>query len=368
MMIEFVFAPMRWYMGQLPSVADPDRELADSVADQVVDLLASGEFIVRQSVALAGLATDDDLEEGPARLLKLSPLERGHFVDVEKGPSALMEALAGEIGFVAPTHVLEVDRPARDIRELTMLRPPYLITALQLHQIPVVGTGMVASRVIPEWFGLGISGKPIVMRRLSEEPRRAITASQFKLVCSTAEKLKGQRLDDPQRPSETALRRFGLGCGREDFADALVDFVVALEALLLPYGDDQRAEMSFRFRLHGAHFIADSSMERPVLYRRLEQLYSIRSRLVHGGKLPAPEEVQAAAKSAHSLAARGLLKAITQGFPDGAYFKRAVLWRAARSVGRARRLNMACKIRPETVSLCRSIDHRVPCPPTARNG
>jgi hypothetical protein len=89
-------------------------------------------------------------------------LERGHFVDVEKGPSALMEALAGEIGFVAPTHVLEVDRPARDIRELTMLRPPYLITALQLHQIPVVGTGMVASRVIPEWFGLGISGKPIV--------------------------------------------------------------------------------------------------------------------------------------------------------------------------------------------------------------
>jgi hypothetical protein len=206
------------------------------------------------------------------------------------------------------------------------------------------------------------------MRRLSEEPRRAITASQFKLVCSTAEKLKGQRLDDPQRPSETALRRFGLGCGREDFADALVDFVVALEALLLPYGDDQRAEMSFRFRLHGAHFIADSSMERPVLYRRLEQLYSIRSRLVHGGKLPAPEEVQAAAKSAHSLAARGLLKAITQGFPDGAYFKRAVLWRAARSVGRARRLNMACKIRPETVSLCRSIDHRVPCPPTARNG
>ena len=239
-----------------------------------------------------------------------------------------MDALAGEMFLVAPTHVLEVDKPSRDVREVSVLSSPYLVAAFQLHQIPVVGTGMVASRVVPEWFGRGISGKPIVMRRQSEEPRRTLTASQFKLVCSTAEKLKGQRLDDPQRPSETALRRFSLGCGREDFADALVDFVVALEALLLPYGDDQRAEMSFRFRLHGAHFIAANQMERPVLYRQLEQLYSIRSRMVHGGKPPAPEEVQSAARMAHSLTARGLLKAVAEGFPDSAYFKRAVLGEA----------------------------------------
>jgi hypothetical protein len=83
--------------------------------------------------------------------------------------------------------------------------------------------------------------------------------------------------------------------------------------------------MSFRFRLHGAHFTAGNELERPALYRQLEQLYSIRSRMVHGGKPPAPEEVPVAVRSAHSLAARGLLKAITQGFPDGAYFKRAVL-------------------------------------------
>ena len=163
------------------------------------------------------------------------------------------------------------------------------------------------------------------MRRQTGEPKRKITASLFKSACSTAERLKGQRLDDPQRPSETALRRFGLGCGREDFADALVDFVVSLEALLLPYADDQRTEMSFRFRLHGAHFIAGNPAEKPVLYRQLEQLYSIRSRMVHGGKPPAPEEVQTAAKNAQSLAARGLLKAVSQGFPDSAYFKRAVL-------------------------------------------
>lgn len=324
-MVEFVFAPLRWYLHQLPSVADPDPQLANAVADQVVALLGSGEFIIRQSVALAGLATEEDLEEGTARLRKLSPLERGHFVDARPGPSALVEALARDIVLVAPTHVLEVDKRSRDIREVSGLRPPYLLTALQLHQIPVIGTGMVASRVVPEWFGRSISGKPVVMRRQSEEPKRTVTPSQFKLACSTAEKLKGQRLDDPQRPSETALRRFGLGCGREDGADALVDFVVALEALLLPYGDDQRTEMSFRFRLHGAHFLAGNPIERPLLYRQLEQLYVIRSRMVHGGRPPAPEEVQVAVKNAHSLAARGLLKAVSQGFPDGTHFKRAVL-------------------------------------------
>ena len=80
MMIEFVFAPTCWYLDELPSVADPDAALATAVADQVVNLLASGDFIIRQSVALAGLTTDEDLEDGLARLaafpVRKRPLRR----------------------------------------------------------------------------------------------------------------------------------------------------------------------------------------------------------------------------------------------------------------------------------------------------
>jgi len=64
---------------------------------------------------------------------------------------------------------------------------------------------------------------------------------------TTTDQLKGYRIDDPQRTPELALRRSNIGNGREDAADALVDFVIALEALLLPYDEQtRRSEMTYR--------------------------------------------------------------------------------------------------------------------------
>jgi hypothetical protein len=225
----------------------------------------------------------------------------------------------------APAHVLEVDQDVPVPREIGVLPIPKILTALQLHQIDLAGPGILATQALPPWASFGISMRPIPIR---SDPigSRTITRAQFEEACRTAVLLERYHLDSPDRPSELALHRFTLGCGRIDASDALLDFAIALEALLLPYDRETRsADLSYRFRVHGALFITDSHLERRSIFRALRTLYDFRSRLVHGADYPEPTELLAAASDAKRLAAGGLLKAVRNGFPDAAEFGRMVL-------------------------------------------
>lgn len=105
-------------------------------------------------------------------------------------------------------------------------------------------------------------------------------------------KLTGSKLDDfgaffewlysldteHWRRIRTALRRFNLGCERPIFEDRLIDFVIALEALLL----DSQGELSYRIALRGAALLGDAPTEREDYFIRLRKLYELRSRIVHG--------------------------------------------------------------------------------------
>jgi len=181
------------------------------------------------------------------------------------------------------------------------------------------------TEVLPEWWFGGILSRLIPLKEFSRGPS-ALTQKQFGDACQTATLLEQFRLDTPERPAELALQRFALGCGRSDAIDSILDFVIALEALLLPYDPGTRfADLSYRFRVHGAHFIAGSKEQRRSVFRALNKLYEIRSRIVHGDNYPDAEEAIAAANEARGLAARGLLKAVHHGFPDPPLFNRMVL-------------------------------------------
>ena len=101
---------------------------------------------------------------------------------------------------------------------------------------------------------------------------------------------------------------------------------MALEALLLP---EDRAvgsvEVAYRFRMHGAHFIADAASERGQLHDDLQKLYRLRSDIVHGGRRVDPRALEAGWRAARILAARGLLKAVHDGFPSAADFRKMLL-------------------------------------------
>ncbi len=125
-----------------------------------------------------------------------------------------------------------------------------------------------------------------------------------------------------EKSDELALRRFSLGCSRQDPSDALVNFVIVLEALLLP--GLSRSEMAFRFRLHGAHYMAAFPGERSGIERQLRELYDVRSSLVHGGAPPSPESVASAVERAR-CSRRGATESCRRGLPRRAFFQRLLL-------------------------------------------
>ena len=106
----------------------------------------------------------------------------------------------------------------------------------------------------------------------------------------------------------------------------MVDFTVALEALLLPYDREaRRGDWAYRFRVHGALYISSEANERISILEDLTQIYSMRSRLVHGSKYPDDATLRKTRTKAYELTRRGLLRAVNEGFPDAKKFSHMVI-------------------------------------------
>lgn len=92
---------------------------------------------------------------------------------------------------------------------------------------------------------------------------------------------------------ETAVDRLLLAMKRGDHHpnhvnapnwDKLVDYVIALETLLLTTnGSSADQELSYRFRLNGSTLLSECTDKRsPDIFHALRHLYSLRSKIVHG--------------------------------------------------------------------------------------
>jgi Apea-like HEPN len=79
---------------------------------------------------------------------------------------------------------------------------------------------------------------------------------------------------------QVPARRLWLGMSRLHAEDTLVDHVVGLEALLGL--ESERTELAYRFRVRGATVLARQRSERREHLRKLQTLYDLRSRIVHG--------------------------------------------------------------------------------------
>jgi len=96
-------------------------------------------------------------------------------------------------------------------------------------------------------------------------------------------------MERPQHYLQVPIRRHGVAGTRSEKEDALVDYVIGLEALLGK--DDERTELSYRFRVRGAVVLAGNGRrDRKKYLRDLRELYNLRSRIVHGQPLR-PEDL-----------------------------------------------------------------------------
>lgn len=207
--------------------------------------------------------------------------------------------------------------PRRDVADL-------LVIACYLHGHRVAGS-IVASMSEPRWVQHGMHSGPLSIPVHSSDPA-TISSDALREVVATIPKLAQFSLRQPRSSKDLALHRFATGIARQDDADAVLDFVIALEALLLPLDTVARhSDLSYRFRIHGAMFIAESADLRREVFRQLRDLYEMRSHLVHGGEYPVAADIRETRSIACALAARGLRRAVREGFPDANKFNAMVL-------------------------------------------
>jgi hypothetical protein len=261
---------------------------------------------------------------------KLSPLERGDIFRQHNVYSKELDSVIYGVrrSGLLPTHVIEFrvkwsreNAPRIDSHERTAL------CAFYLYGFSLAGPGMLTLSILPTWNSFGRSGAPVPMKTIIDGiPPKELTESDISEIHATLTALGSYDLHAPTDPHALALHRFFEGSGRDNQVDALLDYTIALECLLLPYDRGTRqADLSYRFRLHGAHFIAETAAERQAVWDQLKAIYELRSRLVHGSRYPVYDEIRTNLDTARDLAQRGLLRALRSGFPTAEEFNRLTL-------------------------------------------
>jgi len=116
--------------------------------------------------------------------------------------------------------------------------------------------------------------------------------------------------------TQRALRRFHYAIERQRSDDRILDFVIALEAILL--ANLEGAELSYRFALRAAWLLAQDVEQRGATFNAYRAAYNVRSKIAHGAALSAKDlringktvTEEEFANHVESLAREALLKSL----------------------------------------------------------
>ena len=336
--------PARWTLGHLiwpallhhlKTAAALDKvgtAEAGAFAGEVLAFATQDHLTYRVTIPLAGIRLPPNrktaLVADDAELRSLSSLEQGQILEARGGIQRIWQINPiFQLPEAALALSIHSDRNAYNPDPTETIADWFC--AFHLHGFQPVGRD-AQIQPHPAWAGLYTLRIPVKTQELCRE-HPTVTAADFRTISATVEKLEQYHLGQPTSPHDVALQRLSMGSSRSSATDALVDFVIALEALLLPYDSHTRhGDLSHRFRLHGAHYLASKKADRTHVYDQLRDLYDLRSRIVHGGgnkkaKFPTPEELEQGRHQAAELARTGLVRALKEGFPDAALYKKLLM-------------------------------------------
>jgi|SRR5258708_6507114 len=111
-----------------------------------------------------------------------------------------------------------------------------------------------------------------------------VLGDKCKLTAQEANELKALYAKVKQASNQTfkiASSRLGFGMERRFEVDKLLDYMIGLESLYLPDGND---ELTFRLSLRVAFVVNHDMTERKNLFKFLKKMYGVRSKIAHGKK------------------------------------------------------------------------------------
>ncbi len=322
------------YLSALPSLAADNDLLAGRLANEVVTFAQDDEVTYLGRVPLAGLdvpASGVAVED--CSLVHLTRDELGHLFwrrqNIRFQPSRVASALPGSMSaetWMQERVVLEVRsrQPKTAVFYTMASRCQKLLLALHLFGIEFAGAGFGAMIREPLWLWSGQSVQPLLMPKRPTQSLQTLCEQDIRAVLPIADGIPDGAVGAPTSPMELSIRRVALAMAREDPSEALVDYTVALEALLL--GGTEMGEARRRFALNGAAFAGSSASDRKRLYNELSEIYSARSVLVHGvspGEKRAKkvrDNISTIRDNACEIARASVRKALDSGWPKESDF------------------------------------------------
>lgn len=319
-----VLPALQAHLVSLPSVDKADSPAAFAFADEVLKVVHDDHYHYCEFAPLSGLDTTSAMagpigKDGIA-FRRLTNDELSAWLENSRFRRDLMSE-------DPPTLAVEVRTvtPRRDSAPEWHHNVPTVVAALELNGFKIAGE-FTTIRVEPNWMYPVISRKALTLPPAVGGKLAPFTQGEFRSFATTLALLKKFSIEEPRMVTDLSLHRFVSGCARSVPADALIDFTITLESLFLPYDEAARhGDLSYRFRIHGSHYLTETSVDRRDMFAKLRRIYDMRSRLVHGAGYPSKAETIEVRDIAYDLARRGLLRAVTDGFPTAEAFNAMAL-------------------------------------------
>jgi hypothetical protein len=170
------------------------------------------------------------------------------------------------------------------------------LTALRLYKGEYVGTGRewTWSSGLPSNISYSAQVADSLVTSIinddfvSPSPYR-LGVSDIPEVIRLYENLRGS---SGRAKLEIALSRFNTSYGRSDYRERVIDLVIALENLFGEETVGQTTEVGYRLRMRAARYLGANAEERKHLRKFISQLYTLRSKIVHGDLNANDQEIQ----------------------------------------------------------------------------
>ena len=227
------------------------------------NLQAPSEFSLNQEVQFRPLTTADIDTFG--RVSSPCSFRRTHWLNSRDWVC--------EIRQVSPKDTMEVINNQHDMVELTS-------AALCLTSPGSARLTLLDQSIESPFVSMGRASGGLAVPTAASGGSLTLSESDVAIARAVFGRVRHIQTESSYRHLRLAYRRLRTAASRGQQEDVLIDYVIGLESLLAR--DTPQLESTFRFRLRGAALLSESFGKPRQRIKRMGDLYSLRSAIVHG--------------------------------------------------------------------------------------
>jgi hypothetical protein len=321
----FLMPARQQYVYGLGRLDQPDLPRANEVAGSIVQLIEAERLVVAQFVPVGGITVSGPIDAGGISVRPLTPQQVSALqktVDFGEDsptmpeiPMRFTKFISERVGIYVRQEHLKTQEPPADYRLQRV------ILALQLLGFDPSGVGDT-SRWTEPGPPLYRDGGTVRIRDSFPSADKELTRTVLEEVADLSQRIPPETFSSGTVPGSLPLSRFSIAVTERVAADAILDYAIALEAVLLPGISD---EVSFRFSLHGALLLEATLATRKNIQKQFKTLYGARCKLAHGEEGGTTKKFTGLAPDARDLCSRALIKSLRDGWPTQGFFDDLVL-------------------------------------------